>query len=392
ALDCFLAANSIPAPLTIFDGVRKLPPGQLLLWEDGEARLERFARPGPVRADELRTNEDPELIEELRGRLRDSVRAHLAGDVPVGALLSGGLDSALLAALAAEVSSEPLRTFSIGFAGRSVDELAGARLVAERYGTRHRELVVRPDVALLLPALADAFDEPCADPSALPTYLVSRLAAEDVKVALSGAGGDELFGSYAAPAAKEVFSREALTELTGRTASGAELHARPQDVDPGLQLVDDLLVKTDRASTAHSLEARVPFLDTVVTNLAFALPTRHQVRGLRRPVLLRRAAEPLLPRRIVHGRKRRFSVPAAEWLRGELEPFVRATLSAGTLRRQGFFRPEAVTRLVDEHVAGAAHRGHRLWALLAFTLWYERHVEGDPGTAELPEALVERSA
>ena len=124
------------------------------------------------------------------------MRAHLVSDVPVGVLLSGGVDSCMLAALAAEETSGPLRTFSIGFEERSFDELADARLVAERYGTTHRELVLRPDAALLLPALADAFDEPFADSSALPTYLVSQLAAEDVKVALSGEGGDELFGGY----------------------------------------------------------------------------------------------------------------------------------------------------------------------------------------------------
>ena len=124
------------------------------------------------------------------------MRAHLVADVPVGVLLSGGVDSSLLAALAAEESAEPLRTFSIGFEESSFDERADARRVAERYGTRHRELVLRPDAALLLPALAEAFDEPFADSSALPTYLVSQLAAEDVKVALSGEGGDELFGGY----------------------------------------------------------------------------------------------------------------------------------------------------------------------------------------------------
>src|SRR5438105_1381322 len=196
ALDAFLAFNSIPAPLTIFRECRKLPPGHVLTWKDGELAVRRFARPAPVPADELRAEDDAELAEELRARLRDSVRAHLVSGVPVGVLLSGGIDSSVLAALAAEESSEPLRTFSIGFEERSFDELENARLVVERYGTRHRELVLRPDAALLLPALADAFDEPFADSSALPTYLVSRLAAADVKVALSGEGGDELFGGY----------------------------------------------------------------------------------------------------------------------------------------------------------------------------------------------------
>jgi asparagine synthase (glutamine-hydrolysing) len=129
---------------------------------------------------------------------------------------------------------------------------------------------------------------------------------------------------------------------------------------------------------AHSLEARVPFLDPVVTNFAFALPARLKVRGLSKKVLLRKAAEPLLPREVVHGRKRGFSIPAAAWLRGELEPFARATLSPETLRSQGFFEPAPVRRLLDEHVAGAEDWSRQLWGLLTFTLWYERHVEQEP--------------
>jgi asparagine synthase (glutamine-hydrolysing) len=192
---------------------------------------------------------------------------------------------------------------------------------------------------------------------------------------------------------KEIFSVDARSELTGRTApfdpvdvfrhryretEGADDLARLQDIDFGIYLVDDLLVKTDRASMAHSLEARVPFLDPVVTNFAFALPTRHKVRGLSKKVLLRKAVAPLLPHEVVHGRKRGFSIPAAAWLRGELVPFARATLSAETLMRQGFFRPEVVSRLIGEHVAGVEDRSRQLWGLLSFTLWYERHVEQDP--------------
>jgi asparagine synthase (glutamine-hydrolysing) len=140
---------------------------------------------------------------------------------------------------------------------------------------------------------------------------------------------------------------------------------------------------------AHSLEARVPYLDTVVTNLALALPTRHKIRGLSKKVLLRKAAEPLLPREIVHGKKRGFSIPAAAWLRGELEPFARETLSADTVRRQGFFQPEAVRRLLDDHVSGREDLSRQLWGLLAFTLWHERHVEREPGDVRMPELLAE---
>jgi asparagine synthase (glutamine-hydrolysing) len=446
ALEAFLAFNSIPSPYSIFRDVRKLPAGHLLVWEEsGETRIERYAHPSPVQESELRDDDEAELVEELRARMRDSVRAHLLADVPVGVLLSGGVDSSLLAALAAQETSDAVHTFTIGFAERSFDERADARLVAERYDTNHHELLLHPDPNVLLPTLADAFDEPFADSSALPTYLVSQLAADHVKVALSGEGGDELFGGYytyaadlladrvgplarlAAPLVerlpasggrvsleyrakrfvraahlpplerhhgwKEIFSVEARQALTGRLSSfdpvdiyreryrqteGAERLARLQDVDFAVYLVDDLLVKTDRASMAHSLEARVPFLDPVVTNFAFALPRRQRVRGLSKKVLLRKAAEPLLPREVVHGRKRGFSIPAAAWLRGELEPFARETLSAGTLERQGFFRSQPVARLMDEHVARRQDNSRLLWGLLAFTLWYEHHVEQEP--------------
>ena len=455
ALEAFLAFNSIPAPYSIFRDIRKLPAGHVLVWrEGGEPELTCYARPGPL---EVRHDDEAELVEELRARLRDSVRAHLLADVPVGVLLSGGVDSAVLAALAAQETAEPVHTFTIGFEERSFDERADARRVAERYGTAHHELLVKPDPQLLFETLADVFDEPFADSSALPTYLVSQLASGEVKVALSGEGGDELFGGYYTYAAdliaervgglaqlarplverlptstakasfdyrakrfvraahlpplerhhgwKEIFSPELRAELRGGRSGfdpveiyraryaeteGAPELVRLQDVDFGIYLVDDLLVKTDRASMANSLEARVPFLDSVITNFAFSLPTNHKVRGLAKKVLLRKAAEPLLPREVVHGRKRGFSIPAAAWLRGELEPFARATLSPETLRRQGFFEPAVVTRLIDEHARGVEDRSRQLWGLLAFTLWHERHVEQPPPllTSARMEALV----
>jgi asparagine synthase (glutamine-hydrolysing) len=129
---------------------------------------------------------------------------------------------------------------------------------------------------------------------------------------------------------------------------------------------------------AHSLEARVPYLDPVVTNLALTLPTRLKVRGLQKKVLLRRAAAPLLPRRIVYGKKRGFSIPAAAWLRGELEPFARDVLSRETLDRQGYFEPGPVRRLIDDHVDGREDLSRQLWGLIAFTLWHEHHVEREP--------------
>jgi asparagine synthase (glutamine-hydrolysing) len=448
AVECLLAFNSIPGPLTIFEGVRKLQPGHALCWAPGETPDERcYARPAPLAADELRSDPVGTLADDLRARLRDSVRAHLVSDVPVGVLLSGGVDSATLAALAAEESGERVRTFSIGFRERSFDELERARLVARRYDTDHHELVVEPDVGATLVRLAEVFDEPLADSSALPTYLVSELAARHVKVALSGEGGDELFGGYytyvadsiapwaGRPAAalrplverlpsssarvsfdykakrfarggalpplerhhawKEIFSPDARAELLAGApvsgfdpvdlyreryaqTAGAQPLARLQDVDRAIYLVDDLLVKTDRASMAHSLEVRVPFLDTAVTDLALSVPTSAHLLGLRKKRLLRRAVAPLLPRRIVYGRKRGFSIPAAAWLRGELLPFAKDVLSPDAVRRDGLFQPDAVERLVAEHASGRADHSRQIWCLMTLGLWLDRYGTGRP--------------
>jgi asparagine synthase (glutamine-hydrolysing) len=454
AVAAYLAFNSIPAPLTVFREARKLPPGTLLSWREGEIGERRYARPRPVPAAEARRGPAGALADELRETLRDSVRAHLVADVPVGVLLSGGVDSAGLAALAAGEEGAGVKTFSVGFEEASFDELDRARLVARRYGTDHHEIVLRPDAVELLPKLVEAFDEPFGDSSALPTYLVSELAAQHVKVALSGEGGDELFGGYytyvadllaarvgrfaplAAPlverlpssdakvsleykakrfvhaaklpplerhhAWKEIFSAEQRAALLAdgpesgdidrfearrpggwdpldlyreryAETAGAEPLARLQDVDLGIYLVDDLLVKTDRSSMAHSLELRVPFLDNEVADFALGLATPLKVRGLAKKRLLRRALAPLLPREILRGPKQGFSIPVAAWLRGPLQGYAREVLSPANLERDGCFDSATVGALLDSHCAGREDLSRQLWGLIAFTLWFDRY-------------------
>jgi asparagine synthase (glutamine-hydrolysing) len=441
ALEAYLALNWVPTPLTIYREARKLPAGHLLEidLETGSHRIERYARPTPAPREELRDEPFEVLAAELRERLRDSVRAHLVADVPVGVLLSGGVDSSVIAALAADQVTGQLQTFSIGFKEASFNELDRARLVAQRYGTDHHELVVEPDAVDLLPKVVDAFDEPFADSSALPTYLVSELAARDVKVVLAGEGGDELFAGYFTYSADrlaprlgplaaalrpvidrlpstshavrlddkakrfaagallpplerhcswgQVLSVEARDELlNGRRGTldpldlyraryaetaGAELITRMQDVDLGINLVDDQLVKTDRTSMAHSLEARVPFLDEVVSDFALSTPAIHKLRGLQKKRLLRAAAAPVIPSEILAARKQGFSIPAAAWLRGELSGFARELLSPERIRAQGYFRAEPVQALLDEHLDRRADRSRQLWSLLVFSLWSE---------------------
>jgi asparagine synthase (glutamine-hydrolysing) len=449
ALNAYLTFNWIPAPRTIFAAAKKLPPGCTLVREAGRTQITQYASPRPVSADRLRTEPEEALADELRDRLRDSVRAHLVADVPVGVMLSGGIDSCALAALAAEQLSEPLKTFSIGFKERAFSELELARLIAERYGTDHHELVVEPDAVEILPKLAVSFDEPFADSSALPTYLVSELAASDVKVAFSGEGGDELFGGYNtyvadllaprfgrlagiaqpllerlpssqgslrlddklkrfARAARmpvlerhlawtSVFADEARRELLGPgvdalpspleecravfdETAGAETLSRLLAVDLTVLMPSDQLTKTDRASMAHSLEARVPFLDQTVVDFAQELPASLKVRGMAKKRLLRRAVAPLLPEQIIRGRKRGFSIPAAAWFRGELQPFLREALSEGRLREQGYFEPRTVTGLIDRHVSGREDLSRQLWGLLMFSLWHDTYATAPAAT------------
>jgi asparagine synthase (glutamine-hydrolysing) len=193
AIDQYLTYGYVPSPGAAFRGMRKLPPGHVLDVRGGRLELRRYwaLRYGPKRR-----GSEAELAEELHDRLRGAVRRRLVADVPLGAFLSGGLDSSLVVALMREVGTGPLRTFSIGFEEQRYDELAYARLVAERFGTEHHERIVRPDAAALLPRLVRQYGEPYADSSALPTFLLCEMARSAVTVALSGDGGDESFAGY----------------------------------------------------------------------------------------------------------------------------------------------------------------------------------------------------
>lgn len=248
AVECFLALGWIPAPLTIYRDARKLRPGHLLIADREGIREELYRGYRPVPAEQVRSEGFADLAVELRARIRDSVRAHLVADVPVGVLLSGGVDSSLLTALAAQEGGGRLKTFSIGFEEASHNELDRARLVAERYQTDHHELVVRSNALDLLPRIVDVFDEPFADSSALPTYLVSQLASENVKVALAGEGGDELFGGYFRYAA------DRMAPYLGRAASMAGPLIERLPSSSGALRLDDKAKRFARAASLNGLE------------------------------------------------------------------------------------------------------------------------------------------
>jgi asparagine synthase (glutamine-hydrolysing) len=429
ALDAYLALQYVPGDVTALRGIRKVPPGHVLVVEGEGERLERYWRLEPA----LPSASDEEWLERVRATVAEAVRKRLVADVPLGALLSGGIDSSIVVALMAQTSAQPVRTFTVGFDDARYDERAYARAVAERYGTVHEELAIVEDVAPTLPRLAAAYDEPLGDEAALPTFLIAEQARRHVTVALAGDGGDEAFAGYEryiahglaarvpsvvartgaaamrlVPAARReprstLFRAARFLDLAGSPAGErygrlmevfpVELrrelwldprHAGPVALEPhgsgiaALQLLDvatylpgDLLLKTDIASMAHSLELRSPFLDHEVMALGLALPDRLKTRGREGKVALRRAFASDLPADVTKRGKTGFGVPLGRWFRDDLRELARDVLSTD----RGWFRRDTVTRLLDEHESGRADHGHRLWCLLMLELWVRAHVE-----------------
>ena len=449
ALDLYLTYGYVPSPHTAFRGVRKLPPGHVLVLDRSGLRTEGYWDFVPA---ERASRSLREYVAELRGRLREAVRSHLVSDVPVGAFLSGGLDSSVVVALMSLEGARPVRTFSIGFRETRFDELPYARQVAERYGTEHRELVVEPEVAGRLPQLLTHFDEPFGDSSAIPTYLVSELARRHVTVVLTGDGGDEVFCGYEwqrryemlkplyhLPSALRAHAprlallvptgpwcqrvRGLLTDVSLSPAEGylrrmtlfdasgrrelyhddlrrsldghdslealrAWLDALPQAdfrnrmlyADTHFYCPEDCLTKVDRMTMAWSLEARVPLLDHEVVEFMATVPPEWKLRGFTAKYLLRRALGDLLPPALLRKRKQGFSVPVGPWLRGPLYELARDLLLDARATGRGWLRPEAVGRLLNEHRAGRADHGHRLYALLGLEIWARQYVDRVPAS------------
>jgi len=429
AIDAYLALQYVPGDRTALRGVRKVPPGHVLVVEGESERLERYWELMPAGP----SGSDEEWLERVRTAVADAVRKRLVADVPLGALLSGGIDSSILVALMAQASAEPVRTFTVGFEDERYDERAHASAVAERYGTVHEELAIAEDVAGTLPRLAATYDEPFGDEAAFPTFLIAEQARRHVTVALAGDGGDEAFAGYERYIAYGLAGRvPSVAARTGaaavrllpsarreprsplfRTARFLDVAATPPGVrytrllevfplelrrelwlDPrhadlvrlepqgdgiaALQALDvatylpgDLLLKADLAAMAHSLELRSPFLDHEVVALGLALPERLKVRGLESKIALRRAFAQDLPPQVAERGKTGFGVPLGRWFREDLRELARDVLSTD----RGWFRADTVSRLLDEHESRRADHGHRLWCLLMLELWVREHVE-----------------
>ena len=440
AVEDYLAYRYVPAPRTGLEGVGKLPPASVLELDltTGKHRISRFWVPphGPARV-----RSEADVLTEARERFHEAVALRLIADVPVGIFLSGGIDSSLVVASAARTHGN-LRTYTVGFDDPRFDETVYARTVAQTFGTEHHELMVRPNIEADLGAIVLAFDEPFADPSAVPAYYVARAAGAHVRVVLNGDGGDELFGGYKRyrahrrtrawqrwlPAGRgwlaslaqtvpfevdkkrwlgrlgrllreaslsyerayqlrfsgmDARMREAMEapwlrertrgyDPTDRLAAAfAELprsdsETSLQDVDLVSYLPDDILVKSDMAGMAHSLEARSPFLDHVLVEFSLQLPVRWRTRD---KVLLRRLLANELPPALVNRKKMGFNPPIESWIRGQLSGTVHAALLGPDAASTPLFDRQAIQALLDHHTSGRGNLGEVIWLLLVLEIW-----------------------
>jgi asparagine synthase (glutamine-hydrolysing) len=396
ALADYLVLGYVPGERTGIAGARKLAPAHCLIHEDGRTREQAYWRAGP------------HLVTDcyLEERLAEAVRLHLRSDVPLAVLLSGGLDSSLIASLAAQELDEPLRTFTVGFADDAYDERGPAREVARAIGSVHEELRVETRVAEDLPEIAARLEQPLADPAAIPLWYLCRAVASEVKVALAGDGGDEVFGGYsryawdpvaarlralgplgrliperggrksvmrraskllrnaAKPEASRYLSWFALMDGDARAHVFERLFAAAPPLSPRgrLQWVDlhsfvpdDLMLKADKLSMAWSLELRVPLLDHRVVEAGLALPDREKVRGVRTKVAIRRLVEERLGPAIARRPKQGFDPPLERWLEGELRDLAGDAIAG-------------LDGLVDRRTAERAGPAQR-YALTMLSLW-----------------------
>ena len=453
ALYNYFANSYVMGPRTIFRGVRRLQPGHWLKAEG--ANVDEGCYWAPPDPTEERAD-DKAIIEEALDILKDSVRLRLVSDVPIGFFLSGGVDSSTVVALASEVSGQRLETFSIGFDEARYDEREYARYVARKFRTRHHEFLLEPGSIEIIEQIAWHTDEPFADSSALPTWYLSQLTRQHVKVTLSGDGGDEMFAGYDSYRGHVLSER--LRKLPGfvRSAAVAAVQSMPASdagkrvaclrlarniEDAGLEagarfvakqqvvfrrdhlagispylaphataendralfspmfdhalsplagmtlwqqtvsLADDMLVKVDRMSMAHSLEVRAPFLDHRLAELMNRVTFGTKLPWGRQKYLLRKAMERYFPADFLWRKKQGFSVPLSYWFKDSLGDYIRQKLLAPGAMVGYLFKREALERIIGEHARLTRDWSFALWALLMFETWCGRYQIG-------PEALT----
>lgn len=442
ALLDFFTFGYVAGANAIFHGMRRLEPGTTLTIDvpSGHERVDRFwTWPDSPLATSL---SEEEAIEQLRAELLTAVRLRMRSDVPLGAFLSGGMDSAAVLALMTELSNRPIKTFTIGFGDPMYDELDEARETARHFGAEHHEQTISADGISVAETLARHYDEPFADASAIPTFYVAALARRHVTVCLTGDGGDELFAGYTpyADALARVGSpttdlwrsvlrssaRLVPVHTRGKTrlstmalgpedwfvwrrtvfptylleavvspdviraadrlpemaavddlrAENAPLLTRLQHWDQRHYLPDDILVKVDRATMAHSLEARCPLLDHRVIELAASQPASRHGSAAETKRLFRAVIRPWVPAAVLDRPKRGFGVPLRRWFEEGLITWARDILLDPRSQQRGWTITREVTAMLDQHAAGSRDHAKRIWALVSLELWARRHLDG----------------
>ncbi|MEI6811738.1 MAG: asparagine synthase (glutamine-hydrolyzing) [Actinomycetes bacterium] len=443
ALDFVLTFGYAPPPMTGFKSIEALSPGNTLTWSDGKIRISQYWK---FNSSEKTIFDMDEAIQRTRETLEESVNLRLISERPIGVLLSGGIDSSLVAAFAAKNLPTRLNTFSIGFEDPKYDESNFAKQVAQRLGTNHHELIVKPDPELLVNTLATTLDRPFADSSILPTFLVSEFARTEVVVALGGDGGDEGFGGYLryqmvdwlqalnpmlrittplipalerisfktgnrrasrlAGALRSYPSKKARYMALSSLMNSEELNKlhkhnsysqnesaattwfnrvwentksrealdRPLAFDIETYLPEDLNFKTDIASMANSLELRSPFQDHKLIELSGQISEKLKFHNNETKYILRQIAKEFIPESIVDRKKMGFGIPRAAWMRNELKPLVKETLTGSAARNRGWFDISEVTRQIDLHNTGL-DRDRILWPLFAIELWAQNWLD-----------------
>jgi asparagine synthase (glutamine-hydrolysing) len=427
AVALFLEHQYVPAPLTIYRGARKLPPGHAMVVDAKGVRTWRYWDPLPLVLQPPEPLGEDAALEQFSWLLERAVREQMVSDVPLGAFLSGGIDSSAVVATMTGLGAARVKTFTIGFDVAAMDESEHAGRVAAYLGTDHTtEHLSARDALDRVPAIPELYGEPFADASALPTQLVSAVARRSVTVSLSGDGGDELFGGYGryghferfaglerrlgplAGAAGEllrfapgrvgyvadllraahgsdlyhpfvsVFRRRDVQALTGRPFPGFEPYERVWSAAAGLAprrraMITDLhtylpeavLTKVDRAAMSVSLESRAPMLDHRIMEWTMRLPAPL----VRDKALLKTYAFGKVPRELLERPKMGFGVPLSTWFRTELRDLVHDSLVPSRLEPLGIVGGESVDRFVAEHMSGRQDHGSRLWALLVLSMW-----------------------
>jgi asparagine synthase (glutamine-hydrolysing) len=393
--DIFMAFQCIPNNSTMFRGIEKVPPANMLVFQDGRIQLKQYWKPEPKEI-ELKN-----ITEKIKDLLTDSVKLRLISDVPLGVLLSGGLDSSALVALASKIKQEPLETFSVGF-GEANDELPYAKIVAKRFNTNHHEFIVRPkSLEGLLDKIVWHMDEPLADGGAVATYLVSEIVKDQVKVVLVGEGSDEVFGGYSwhklanfpvnllPYSLKRKFYFYLTTFYKGQKRNifrdpyalfdkpaDSNLFKRMSDFELKSILPNSLLMKVDKMTMAHSIEARVPFLDHRIIEYMYSLSFSLSPEKIVGKKLIKKIFTNILPEPVLRRRKHGFLIPMNKWLLGDMKEFAQDVLFNSKMYFPRNIDRKSIEKLFvkTKNPLKSIENTCRLWRLFIFELWAKKYL------------------